>query len=175
MSAYMLFSSRHLVNTSLVAHLRGLVDFFMQMEMWLCRRTVLALTALVAGTVITLISQWRHLPVAAVGDFRDQSQLFQVHSNPKTAWIVFLRIPRTGSTFLSESVAVRSHGCDCGWRKCRCRTGSVSAMHGVPCSRMTCVQECHREGCRRMWRDAPRADWLELQMAFLRARVSGSV
>ena len=157
-------------NTSQLGQFRGPVDIFTNMETRLCRRSVLALAAVIAGTAVALVSQWRHLPVAAV---EDQSPLVQVHDYPKTVWLVFLRIPRTGSTFLSESVAVRSHGCDCGWRKCRCQTGSVSTMHGVPCSQMTCIQECHREGCRRMWRDAPHADWLELQMAFLRARVSG--
>ena len=56
--------------------LRGPVEFFTKMEMRLCRRTVLALAASIAGavTVIVLISQWRHLPAAAVETSRSSSK-----------------------------------------------------------------------------------------------------
>ena len=89
-------------------------------------------------------------------------------------WVVFLRIPRTGSTFFSESVEVGSHGCGCGWGACKCQTQSSAAVHGIPCSQMTCIEECERKGCRAFWKDVPHADWLEIYRAFLRARIPGN-
>ena len=86
-------------------------------------------------------------------------------------WLVYVRIPRTASTFLSESVRIRNRGCNCGYTQCRCQTKARSSFHGRPCSEMQCVTSCARDGCRSMWRNTPHADMLDLQCAFVRAQV----
>jgi hypothetical protein len=87
-------------------------------------------------------------------------------------WVIFLRIPRTSSTFLSETVDIISHGRYCDWDKCKCQTGSVTPqIHGKPCYQMTCIHECNQLSSRIMWRDAPHADWLEIERGLVAAKI----
>lgn len=87
-------------------------------------------------------------------------------------WVIFLRIPRTSSTFLTETVDIISHRRCCDWDKCKCQTGSVAPhIHGKPCYQMTCIDECNQLGSRVMWKDAPHADWLEIQRGLEAAKI----
>jgi lactosylceramide 4-alpha-galactosyltransferase len=86
-------------------------------------------------------------------------------------WTVFLRIPKTGSSFVLDSFQIRTNGCNCGWEQCQCQTKAVNEYHGIRCSQMTCVENCHKTNCLNFWADAPHADMLDLKLAFGRARV----
>jgi hypothetical protein len=94
-------------------------------------------------------------------------------------WLVFLRIPRTGSSsFLSSGMKTypNNFGEGCGWSQCHCQhvmPAESAPFHGnaIPCSQTTCVSDCGTEGARSMTNDPTHADYAELSSAFARAAV----
>ena len=95
-------------------------------------------------------------------------------------WLVFLRIPRTGSSFLSSRFEYPNRfGHGCGWSQCRCQHAIPSlsvAAHGgsKKCSDMECFKECAKDGRRSWTLDPPHADYLEILSALARARIKRS-
>jgi len=98
-----------------------------------------------------------------------QLRFSQRESNAFARWVVFLRIQRTGSTFLASSL--RGSSCSCRYAECQCQHGAVESYHGKPCADMDCISYCAARGCQSMVDDAPHADWKDLNMAFARAGV----
>lgn len=93
-------------------------------------------------------------------------------------WLAFLRIQRTGSSFLSVGLASypNNFGGGCGWSDCRCQHAmppGASRFHAgsIPCSQMTCVETCKRAGKRSLTLDPSHADYSELEMGFARERI----
>jgi len=84
-------------------------------------------------------------------------------------WLIFLRIPRTASTFFGQLLSgyPNRFGGGCGWKDCRCQHAipeTSSPYHGnsIPCSQTKCFESCGLEKRRSLTFDAPRADYAEI-------------